>query len=420
MHEQHTAPSRPRLPAREDYLLQQPGYATGHILPFHRRAFLKTALNAAVGFSLSCLRLDAIPEQTPANPPPSGFTNLKEFLAPFLAETGLPAIAAGVMKAGSLLAAGCVGVRKMGEPIAVAMSDKFHLGSCTKAMTATLAARVVEQQKISWSSTLSQVFPERAARMDPSYRKVTLEVILRHRAGFPRDSRHWEPRPAVSIMPRRLLFLDSVINYAAEFEPDTGFSYSNAGYVIAGAMLERVTGRLWDDLMRDQIFRPLGMGSAGIGVASRPNTNNQPCGHEFVGGKYEPSSTDAGPLQAPPGGVHCSIFDFLRFADFHASRGQRPPRLLDPSSFAKLHTARSQDAQGRAGGDGYALGWFVARRNWAKGLALTHKGSNGANLFVTWIAPETGLSIAVACNASNRHGDLLDPIAHSLIRNFAT
>jgi D-alanyl-D-alanine carboxypeptidase len=106
------------------------------------------------------------------------------------------------------------------------------------------------------------------------------------------------------------------------------------------------------------------------------------------------------------------VLDYLKFANLHATGGMKPPRLIQPASIARLHQSPpNQD---------YALGWGVARRDWAKGVALTHNGSNTMNFFVVWLAPATQFALAVAANAA---GDsvpkVLDQVASALVGRFA-
>src|SRR3954464_13541021 len=93
-----------------------------------------------------------------------GPEDLKELLSSFRETSGLPAIAAAVMKSGKVLAAGAVGVCKAGTTTPVTLANKFHLGSDTKAMTATVAAMFVEEGKLKWDQTLADLFPERAEK----------------------------------------------------------------------------------------------------------------------------------------------------------------------------------------------------------------------------------------------------------------
>src|SRR5262249_216549 len=157
-------------------------------------------------------------------------------------------------------------------------------------------------------------------------------------------------------------------------EPGTRFHYSNAGYIIAGAMLERVTGQTWEELMRQRLFSPLGMTSAGFGPPSAPSQTDQPWGHVVKDGVFEPRYGDNPRALGPAGSVQCGVLDYLKFGTLQASGGTQPPRLILPASLTKLHEPPpNQD---------YAMGWAVAKRDWAKGVALSHNGSNTMNFFV--------------------------------------
>jgi CubicO group peptidase (beta-lactamase class C family) len=247
--------------------------------------------------------------------------------------------------------------------------------------------------------------------MHASYRKVTLELLLTHRSGAPANSSNYGS-PQQTVTEQRLAYMDSIINHAPASEPGTRFLYSNAGYVIAGAMLERVSGQTWEELIRRHIFSPLAMTSAGFGPPSNPNQTDQPWGHVAKDGVFEPRYGDNPRALGPAGTIHCAVLDYLKFASLHASGGTRPPGLILPASVTKLQQpAPKQD---------YAMGWAVTTRDWAKGTALNHNGSNTMNFFVVWIAPKTQFALAVASNAA---GDsvpkVLDGVAAALVGKFA-
>jgi CubicO group peptidase (beta-lactamase class C family) len=377
--------------------------------PVRRRRFLRTALVASLT-APALVRALAQPRSDSrfaAGQP----VNLAEFLARLRQEHRLPALAGAAIKDGVLLANAAVGVRKLGEPSAVTVADKFHIGSCTKAMTASLAAMLVEQGKLQWTSSLAQVFPERVAKMKPGYRAVTLELLLTHRSGAPANSSQYG-RSDDPVTAQRLAYLDSVISKAPEHEPGTLFAYSNAGYVIAGAMLERVSGQPWEHLIQTRLFRPLGMTSSGFGPPSKPDQADQPWGHVFVQGKFVPRYGDNPRGLGPAGTVHCALRDYLKFGQWHTSGGMRPPGLLGAAAFAKLNEPPPNQE--------YAMGWGVVNRSWAQGMALTHSGSNTMNYFVVWLAPKIGLSLAVASNcAGDEVPAVLDQVAAELVRQFS-
>ena len=121
-------------------------------------------------------------------PVTSGQTSIDVTLKPYLSQYDLLAIAAAVVKRGVIVSSGAVGTRRSGSTIPVTVNDRFHIGSDTKAMTALLAAIMVEEGKLKWHSTIAEVFPEIADSMDPGVRKVTLEQLLSHTSGMPADN----------------------------------------------------------------------------------------------------------------------------------------------------------------------------------------------------------------------------------------
>jgi CubicO group peptidase (beta-lactamase class C family) len=114
--------------------------------------------------------------------------SLDSQLAPYLTQYGLPALSAAVVKEGRIVAAGAVGTRRAGADIPVTLHDRFHLGSDTKAMTALLAAMLVEEGKLGWDSHVAEVFPELATKMNAGLKRVTLQQLLSHTSGLPGDN----------------------------------------------------------------------------------------------------------------------------------------------------------------------------------------------------------------------------------------
>lgn len=319
-------------------------------------------------------------------------------LEPIRARHNLPALAAAAVRAGEIVAIGATGVRKVGASDAVTVEDKWHIGSCTKSMTASLAAMLVEDGKLKWDTTVGEVFPELRGVMRETWRGVTLEQLLTHRSGAPGNPPDdlWKAawRARGTPVEQRKAFVGGLLGREPEAKPGTKFIYSNQGFAIAGAMIERIAAKPWEELLRARLFVPLGLKSGGFGAPGSPNHVDQPWGHVLSAGSIEPvppgPAADNPVAIAPAGIVHCSIGDLARYAGWHArgARGDRP--LLTETSFAKLHHA--------AEGQDYAMGWGVVQRGWAGGAALTHSGSNKMWYAVMWVAPEKDAAFVAATN----------------------
>src|SRR5256714_1081197 len=184
-------------------------------------------------------------------------------------------MAAAVLRGEHIIAQGTAGVRKRGTAERITLDDQFHLGSCTKAMTATLVAILVEEGTLNWTTTLGELYAVKP--MHPAWEKVTLRQVLAHRAGlrFEPDGLAQvfgelvgrPPRARLGTLPQqRLEIVRQALSRPPEIPPDTKYWYSNVGYVLAGAALEHLTGRAWEDLMRERLFQPLGITTGGFGA----------------------------------------------------------------------------------------------------------------------------------------------------------
>src|SRR4051812_47275532 len=347
----------------------------------------------AITFTLLCL----IPVTVHAAAPPS--KNVSPLLAPIIQNHDVPGIAVAVVQSGETVAVGVAGVRTRGKPDKIAIADRFHIGSDTKAMTAMLCGILVDEGKLKWSQTLGETFPELKKTMNAQYQAVTLEQLLTHRGGAPGELEKDElwarlrNHKGTPTSARRLL-LQGVTSKAPEATPGEKYIYSNAGYSIAGHMAEKVTGKSWEDLMREKIFRPLGMSTAGFGAPGAPGKNDQPRGHKPDGSPVEPGPGADNPVAIGPAGiVHCSIGDWAKFAA--ANLPSAKTKLVKPQTLEKLHTPPPGDPK-------YAMGWIVADgQPWAGGPALTHSGSNTMWMAVAWLAPGKDFAVLVACNQVN-------------------
>jgi len=338
--------------------------------------------------------------KTPGTPAIEYSDPVSKLLETIRVKHNFPALAAAVVVDGKTVVTNAVGFRKNTGTEKVTADDKFHLGSVTKSMTATVAAMLVEQGKLSWKTTVGEVFPELKTEIHPDYLGVTLEQLLSHRSGAPGNPPGdlWRKAWAANgtAEEQRLAFIKGILARKPEAKPGTKFIYSNQGYTIAGVMLEKTTGKTWEDLLRSMLFEPLGMSTAGFGAPASVGKVDQPWGHTktvFLGTKPVPPGPGAdNPLAiSPAGAVHCSVGDLAKYVAFHMAGERGKSELLNAESFKKLHSAAADN------GD-YALGWRVLKRPWANGRALMHNGSNTMFYVVVWMAPDKNCAVIVSSN----------------------
>jgi len=337
------------------------------------------------------------------------------------AEADLPALGAARVTLDGLDGVWVTGTRRADGPEKVEPGDLWHLGSCTKAMTATLIALLVERGDLAWDSPIGEFLPELAVDLDDAFLDLTLVELLNHRAGLVANP---PELPGLrldgsDVVEQRERITRSLLTQPPLHAPGQGFLYSNAGFMVAGHVAERVTGQSWEHLMRTLLFEPLGMTSAGFGPPGTPGTCDQPRGHGDDGTPLEPGpQADNPPAIGPAGTVHASLEDWGRFIRLHLAGARGDVRVgditLKQATFTRLHTAL--DGPGQR----YAFGWVVEQRPWAggDGRALWHNGSNTLWYCVTWLGLDNGVAVLVTTNRAASASGPVDRAAQLLIEDW--
>ncbi len=248
-------------------------------------------------------------------------------------------------------------------------NDYFHLGSNTKAITSFIAAYLVESKKINWNTKFFELFPELKNSSDPDYSEITLKALLSHRAGiqpFTSGSEYQKlPTYSGNKQEKRAAFAKYVLTLPA-VRTENAFNYSNAGYSVAALMLEKASGKPWEDLVTEIVKGKLQLDF----VFGWPNRNfqQQPWGHWMENGiivPLDPQTKYDLSLAEPAGDISMKLHDYARFIQLNIQGLAGIENILKPESYQFLHTAE----------DGYALGWG----NYTKdGKHISeHAGSDG-------------------------------------------
>lgn len=297
------------------------------------------------------------------------------------------------------------GERALGSGVAVARGDRWHLGSITKSMTATLVGRLVDAGKVRWDDTVGDVLGAVAPDMRAEYRAVTYRHLLSHRSGMPANLDPSDlpgfTRELADPRVERVRFVGLALAAAPAGPAERTFTYSNNGYVTAAAMLEQTLGRSWERLIRTHLFEPLRLSSAGVGAPGRAGALVQPVGH--AAGPTSPIQpyrvgepvTDNPAVFGPAGRVHMSMTDLITYLAAHRDR----TALLKPDTWAMLHTPPF-------GGD-YAMGWAIRPDG-----ALWHNGSNTLWYAEALVDRAAGRVAAAAANDGRRSA--VGPVGQAL------
>lgn len=286
------------------------------------------------------------------------------------------------------------GVAKTGGA-RVGPDTRFPLGSLTKSMTATLAGILVQDGLLGWDARMLDVLPELGPLARPEYAEVTLRDLLAHRGGIAAITSADELAavPELTGTPReqRVQFAAWAVAQAPAVTPRVQSQYSNGGYAVAAAMLERVADREYTTLITQRLFEPLGLhpvfGPAGANAG-------EAWGHVATDSGWSPvDPADAGlPAAADPfGGAKLSARELAVYLQLHLRALRGTPGLpITPATARTLHTPNA---------DGFGLGWVAGSDRQQRPLTW-HNGSDDSSYYALAAVSEAcDCAAAVVVNA---------------------
>ena len=297
------------------------------------------------------------------------------------------------------------GFRTLSKKNSIEVNDRFHLGSITKSMTASLIGRLIENGSIDESTTIGDIL--KRTPMKEAYKNVTIRQLLDHRGGIPAYLEVNEGIEAKILASsdkttkQRKTFVEMVLNEEPASKPGA-FAYSNAGYALLGYMAEVIAKESWEDQIEKYILSPLEMNTAGIGW---PNKKDQPNGYQGSLGQLIAQDPDyqIGSYLAPAGDVNASSSDLAKYLIAHMKGLKGENTFIKAETIQLLHASKS-----------YSGGWII-NENKEGNMMHHHSGSGGTFFALMMIIPATGDGYAVAANA----GDFaLDPILRNIVNEY--
>jgi CubicO group peptidase (beta-lactamase class C family) len=307
----------------------------------------------------------------------------------------MPAMGAAIVTLEEgITAVAVAGTRRATGGAAVSTDDLWHLGSNTKAATSLLAAVAVSQNRIQWTTTLAQAFPE-LTNIRPEHREVTLRDLLSHQSGFTRDASPLAFGSGTTAPAQRAL----AVTWAVQQPPAVArgtYSYSNLGYVVAAAMLERAFGTSFEAAMAARIYAPLGVTDAGWGPQAAAASTTQPVAHLWDPNGFwlVREAFDNPPVYNSSGRAHMSLTSWGRLLR-EVLRVDAGAPTLASADVARQTTTAAVTVNPTTS---YGHGWLISTRSWANGKVLFHDGSNGANHSLTFVAPMRNVAFLATAN----------------------
>jgi CubicO group peptidase (beta-lactamase class C family) len=315
------------------------------------------------------------------------------------------------------------GVRKLGEPAPVDARTLFGIASNTKIFTATALGLLVEEGKIEWDAPVIRYLPA-FAMWDPYVtRELTVRDLLVHRSGLglgAGDLLWWPPSTYTrKDVAARLRFIPPATSFRS------AYAYDNVLYLIAGEVIETISGKSWEDFVSERILKRVGMSGSNVRHSAAAGTGNIAATHASVDGKVRPIAPFESDNTNPAGGINSSAEDMAKWMRVQLSGGVLADgsRLFSAATSRQLTTLVTpiptgepprELAQLRTNFNGYALGLGV--RDYRGKKLLMHTGGLPGYVSRVVMIPEVGLGVTVLTNQES--GEAFDSIAYRIIDHY--
>lgn len=318
---------------------------------------------------------------------------LAEFVSAAAVELGVPGVAVGIWADGREHIV-CHGVTSVRNPLPVDRDTGFVIGSVSKTFTATALMRLVDQGLVELDAPVRRYVPEFAGPAVAAH-EVTVSQLLNHTAGL-----EWklsaDTGEGEDALARHAELLAAAPLVA---EPGTRPSYSQAGFNLAGRIIENVTGRTFEQAVRTLLFEPLGLADSDYAL-NDVMTRRFAVGHnaDDTGALAVATQWKDNRSNNPGGGVVSSVGDLLRWARFHLGDGRTAEgeRMLSAELLRRMRV-ETVELRGSTLGDAFGICWFLRE---VDGVAIIGHGGSGNGQFADLlIVPERNFAVIVMSNA---------------------
>ncbi len=304
-------------------------------------------------------------------------------------EHGVPGLALGIIQNGTVAMRG-LGVTNLDEPLPVTNHTVFPIASISKTFASTAMLRLVEQGKVDLRAPVRNYLPDFRVRDETVSRDATVWHLLTHSGG-------WEGQVSGPDRGEDTLrnFVASITDLMQVAPPEAAWSYNNAGFSIAGRVIESVTGTSINRSIRELVFQPLGLEHAGT-TAGDFITHRFAAGHSTRGGTPALIRPFSPATSVTAGGIGLCITDLLTYARFHLGDGTAGgERLLRRESLEQLRTPQLRK---QSTDDEIGIGWHLRTMGGVR--TASHGGTLSGHILLLEIVPERNFAIAILTNAN--------------------
>lgn len=323
---------------------------------------------------------------------------LESAIQTLFTESGVPGASVAIVWNDEVIYMKGFGVRQVGHPEKVDVDTIFQLASCSKPVTSTAVAALVSKHKLSYEDPVIRYLPDYKLHDGWVSQHASLADMLSHRSGLPGfagDLLESLGLDRTTIL-QRLRYLEEAYGFRA------GYAYTNFGFTTGGEAAARACGLSFEDMLQQELFRPLEMSSSSGRYSDFAKAPNHAHTHILKDGKLRATERNPDP-ESPAGGVSSSLRDMIRFAQFHLDQGKyKGVQMIAPEVLEATHTmhAVTRNNPGDFSKKGYyGMGWALSYDEQGR-YRINHAGafSIGARTSVT-LLPQQHLGIVVLANA---------------------
>jgi CubicO group peptidase (beta-lactamase class C family) len=352
-------------------------------------------------------------------PPPGFDAHVKQVMQTFT----VPGLAVAIVKDGKVILAKGYGVCRMGDPTPVDALTQFGIASNTKLFTATALGMLVEEGKLAWDRPVVGYLPDFAVSDPYVTREMTIRDLLVHRSGLglgAGDLLWWPP----STYDRKEIFRR--IRYIPLSTSFRGaYAYDNVLYLVAGEVIEAVSGETWEDFVRQRILAKVGMTSSDVRHSAAGGSGNVAGTHAEVNDTVRPVAPFLSDNTNPAGGIMSGATDMAKWmmVQLDSGRVAGGSRLFTPATTRQLwrevtpmpiEAPTPGLAHLRPHFSGYALGLDV--RDYRGEFLITHTGGLPGYLSRVAMIPELRLGVAVLTNQES--GAAFNSIVYRVLDHY--
>jgi CubicO group peptidase (beta-lactamase class C family) len=312
----------------------------------------------------------------------------------------VPGVGIAIVRNDSVIYAKGYGVKEVGKPDPVTPQTVFAIGSSSKAFTAAAIAMLVDEKKVSLDASPGTYIPGFQLYDPYATREMTVRDLLSHRSGLARGELAWygSPNDRDEIV-RRVRFLQPSWSFRSQF------GYQNIMYVAAGQVVAKVSGKSWDDFVKERIFTPLGMTSSSTSVKAIPSQRDVAQPHADVSDTVRAVPWRNIDNAGAAGSINAPVVDVAQWVRLQLGRGNFGGKQLISGRMVdemhQAHTVIRTDSAARANNpeshlQAYGLGWFLQDY---RGKLIVHHGGN-VDGFTALVAmmPEEKMGVVVLTN----------------------